>query len=58
MLADTCLQSVPSQPKRNTMTSDSGFVGAVSSSLTHSMAKPNRRPTGLLAGLGVEGDAH
>ena len=40
------------------MTSDRGVVEAVSTSPTHSMAKPNRRRIRLLAGLGVEGDAH
>ena len=40
------------------MTSDRGVVEAVSSSPTHSMAKSNRRRIRLLAGLGVESDAH
>ena len=35
-----------------------GMVTAVSSSPTHTMAKPNREVIRLLAGLGVEGDAH
>jgi MOSC domain-containing protein YiiM len=34
------------------------LVIAVSSSATHSMAKPRREIIQLLAGLGVEGDAH
>lgn len=33
-------------------------VAAVSSSAGHTMAKPNRAVVRLLAGLGVEGDAH
>lgn len=36
----------------------SGRVVAVSSSGAHTMAKPNRERIRLLAGLGVEGDAH
>lgn len=36
----------------------SGRVVAVSSSGTHSMSKPNRERIRLVAGLGVEGDAH
>jgi MOSC domain-containing protein YiiM len=36
----------------------SGTVVAVSSSETHSFSKPNREYIRLLAGLGVEGDAH
>ena len=36
----------------------SGTVVAVSSSATHSFSKPNREYIRLLAGLGVEGDAH
>ncbi len=35
-----------------------GIVEAVSSSATHSMAKPGRRRIRLLAGLGVDEDAH
>jgi hypothetical protein len=35
-----------------------GTVVAVSSSATHSFSKPNREYIRLLAGLGVEGDAH
>ena len=35
-----------------------GVVVAVSRSATHTMAKPNRERIRLLAGLGVEGDAH
>jgi MOSC domain-containing protein YiiM len=35
-----------------------GVVIAVSSSATHTMAKPNLDAIRLLAGLGVEGDAH
>ena len=35
-----------------------GVVVAVSCSATHSMAKPNLPQIQLLAGLGVEGDAH
>ena len=35
-----------------------GTVEAVSSSKTHTMAKPNRESITLVAGLGVEGDAH
>ncbi len=40
------------------MTRGEAVVEAVSSSATHSMAKPNRRRIRLLAGLGVAGDAH
>ena len=40
------------------MTSDRGVVEAVSSSPTHAMAKPNQMRIRLVAGLGVEGDAH
>lgn len=36
----------------------SGQVVAVSSSGAHTMAKPNRERIRLVAGLGVEGDAH
>ena len=36
----------------------SGLVTAVSRSATHTMTKPNRDSITLLAGLGVEGDAH
>lgn len=35
-----------------------GVVVAVSRSATHTMAKPNQERIRLLAGLGVEGDAH
>jgi len=35
-----------------------GFVDAVSSSPTHSFGKPNQKSIRLIAGLGVEGDAH
>ena len=35
-----------------------GVVVAVSRSATHTMAKPNQPRIRLLAGLGVEGDAH
>jgi MOSC domain-containing protein YiiM len=35
-----------------------GVVAAVSSSPAHTMGKPNRDGIRLLAGLGVEGDAH
>ena len=35
-----------------------GIVSAVSQSPTHSFSKPNRESINLLAGLGVEGDAH
>ncbi|WP_119459100.1 MOSC domain-containing protein [Rhodospirillaceae bacterium SYSU D60014] len=35
-----------------------GFVTAVSRSATHSLTKPNQDYIRLLAGLGVEGDAH
>src|SRR3954453_12256879 len=35
-----------------------GTVAAVSCSATHSMKKPSREVIRLLAGLGVEGDAH
>jgi MOSC domain-containing protein YiiM len=35
-----------------------GIVTAVSSSPAHTMGKPNRAGIRLLAGLGVEGDAH
>lgn len=40
------------------MTAMTGVVVAVSRSATHTMAKPNRERIRLLAGLGVEGDAH
>jgi len=36
----------------------SGVVAAVSSSAAHTMSKPNQDSVRLLAGLGVEGDAH
>ena len=36
----------------------SGIVAAVSSSGSHTLAKPNHEKIRLLAGLGVEGDAH
>jgi hypothetical protein len=36
----------------------SGIVAAVSSSGSHTLAKPNQEKIRLLAGLGVEGDAH
>ena len=36
----------------------SGIVTAVSCSATHTFSKPNRESIRLLAGLGVEGDAH
>ena len=36
----------------------SGIVIAVSRSATHTMSKPNQGAIRLLAGLGVEGDAH
>lgn len=36
----------------------SGFVTSVSRSGTHGFSKPNRDAIRLLAGLGVEGDAH
>ena len=35
-----------------------GSVAAVSRSASHSMAKPNQSSITLIAGLGVEGDAH
>jgi len=35
-----------------------GVVAAVSRSATHTMSKPNQQSIRLLAGLGVEGDAH
>ena len=35
-----------------------GTIVAVSASPTHTMAKPNRPAIRLIAGLGVEGDAH
>ena len=41
----------PAEPK-------DGVVAAVSCSGTHSMSKPSRPEIRLLAGLGVEGDAH
>ena len=37
---------------------ESGIVAAVSRSPTHSMSKPNTDSICLVAGLGVEGDAH
>jgi hypothetical protein len=36
----------------------SGIVTAVSRSATHTFSKPNATSIRLLAGLGVEGDAH
>jgi hypothetical protein len=43
----------------NTMgNTESGVVAALSRSPTHSMSKPNTDSIRLLAGLGVEGDAH
>ena len=38
--------------------SDGGVVTAVSRSATHTMTKPAQPGIRLLAGLGVEGDAH
>lgn len=38
--------------------SEAGVVTAVSRSATHTLQKPNRDEIRLLAGLGVEGDAH
>jgi hypothetical protein len=35
-----------------------GVVIAVSRSATHRFSKPNQRSIRLLAGLGIEGDAH
>jgi MOSC domain-containing protein YiiM len=35
-----------------------GVVAAVSRSATHTLTKPNQQSIRLLAGLGVEGDAH
>src|SRR5947199_3479710 len=35
-----------------------GVVAAVSRSATHTLTKPNQERIRLLAGLGVEGDAH
>ena len=40
------------------MTSAAGVVVAVSSSSAHTIAKPNQEGIRLLAGLGVDGDAH
>lgn len=40
------------------MDTESGLVAAVSRSPTHSLSKPNADGIRLLAGLGVEGDAH
>ena len=40
------------------MTRGKGIVESVGSGPNSSMAKPNRRSIRLLAGLGVEGDAH
>jgi MOSC domain-containing protein YiiM len=40
------------------MAAMTGVVTAVSRSATHTMAKPNQQSIRLLAGLGVEGDAH
>jgi len=37
---------------------ESGIVAAVSRSPTHSMSKPNADSIRLVAGLGVDGDAH
>jgi MOSC domain-containing protein YiiM len=39
-------------------TPTSGVVAAVSRSATHTMSKPNEASIRLLAGRGVEGDAH
>ncbi len=40
------------------MDTESGIVAAVSRSPTHSLSKPNADSIRLVAGLGVEGDAH
>jgi MOSC domain-containing protein YiiM len=40
------------------MHTESGVVAAVSRSPTHTMSKPNAEGIRLVAGLGVEGDAH
>ena len=40
------------------MDTESGIVAAVSRSPTHSLSKPNADGIRLVAGLGVEGDAH
>jgi hypothetical protein len=40
------------------MGTDTGVVAAVSRSPTHSLSKPNADSIRLVAGLGVEGDAH
>jgi MOSC domain-containing protein YiiM len=40
------------------MNTESGVVASVSRSPTHSLSKPNTENIRLLAGLGVEGDAH
>ena len=40
------------------MNGGTGVVVAVSSSSTHTIAKPNQGRVRLLAGLGVQGDAH
>jgi MOSC domain-containing protein YiiM len=40
------------------MNTESGVVASVSRSPTHSLSKPNTKKIRLLAGLGVDGDAH
>ena len=40
------------------MNTETGVVAAVSRSPTHTMSKPNSDAIRLVAGLGVEGDAH
>ena len=46
------------QPGRSSVNGATGVVTAVSSSSTHTIAKPNQGRIRLLTGLGVQGDAH
>ena len=46
------------QSERSSVNGGTGVVVAVSSSSTHTIAKPNQGRVRLLAGLGVQGDAH
>ena len=46
------------QSERSSVNGGTGVVVAVSSSSAHTIAKPNQGRVRLLAGLGVQGDAH
>lgn len=46
------------RPERSSVSSGTGVVAAVSSSSTHTIAKPTQQRVRLLTGLGVQGDAH